>query len=94
MAPLGYIEVLDAKGNVTERIGIDAFPITVGRAYSNHVVVDDPYVCPAHLAIEPDEQGRLIARDRFIRRFPSDLGHRTMIQMSSTTCIRPIPKCN
>jgi hypothetical protein len=63
MAPLGYIEVLDAKGNVTERIAIDAFPITVGRAYSNHVVVDDPYVCPAHLAIEPDAEGRLIARD-------------------------------
>jgi hypothetical protein len=63
MAPLGYIEVLDAKGHVTERMRIDSFPITVGRAYSNHVVVDDPYVCPAHLAIEPDEQGRLIARD-------------------------------
>jgi FHA domain-containing protein len=63
MAPLGYLEVLDAKGNVTGRTRVDAFPITVGRAYSNQVVVDDPYVCPVHLAIEADDQGRLIARD-------------------------------
>jgi len=35
MAPLGYVEVLDAKGNVTERVRVDSFPINVGRAYSN-----------------------------------------------------------
>jgi hypothetical protein len=63
MAPLGYVEVLDAKGNVTERVRIDCFPIHVGRAYSNHVVLNDPYVCPVHLAIERDEHERLIARD-------------------------------
>jgi hypothetical protein len=63
MAPLGYIEVLDAKGNVTERVRVDSFPIHVGRAYSNHVVLNDPYVCPVHLAIERDEHERLIVRD-------------------------------
>jgi Inner membrane component of T3SS, cytoplasmic domain len=63
MAPLGYIEKIDAKGNVLERIRIDALPIHVGRAYSNDVVVDDPYVCPLHLAIESDEHDKIIARD-------------------------------
>ena len=63
MAPIGYIEILDGKGGVVERFAVDAFPISVGRAYSNHVILDDPYVSPVHVSIEPDEQGRLIARD-------------------------------
>ena len=63
MAPLGYVEILDAKGNVTERVRIDAFPVQVGRAYGNHVVINDPYVCPIHLAIERDDNDRLFARD-------------------------------
>ena len=63
MAPLGYIEILDAKGGVIERVPVDSFPIAIGRAYSNDVILNDPYVCPVHLAIEPDEEGRLIARD-------------------------------
>ena len=63
MAPLGYIEILDAKGGVIERVPVDSFPISVGRAYSNDIILDDPYVCPSHLAIAPDEEGRLIARD-------------------------------
>ncbi len=63
MAPLGYVEVLDAKGNVADRVRIDEFPITIGRAYGNHVVLDDPYVCPRHVEIGADGQGRVIARD-------------------------------
>ncbi|HEY1234176.1 MAG TPA: FHA domain-containing protein [Candidatus Binatia bacterium] len=63
MAPLGYIEVLDNKGEVVERTRIDSFPIHVGRAYSNEVVVDDPYVCPEHVTIELDDSGSLVARD-------------------------------
>lgn len=63
MAPLGYIEKIDAKGNILERIRVDSFPINIGRAYSNDVVVDDPYVCPLHLAIESDGRGKMVARD-------------------------------
>lgn len=63
MAPLGYLEILDAKGGVVERVPVDNFPVHVGRAYSNQVVLDDPYVCPVHLTLAPDEQGRLMARD-------------------------------
>ncbi len=63
MAPLGYVEILDGKGNVVERHGVEAFPVSIGRAYTNQVIVGDPYICPMHLTIAPDEQGRLIARD-------------------------------
>lgn len=63
MAPLGFIEILDSKGGVAERIPVTAFPVRIGRAYANDVILDDPYVCPAHLAIAPDAEGRLIARD-------------------------------
>ena len=63
MAPLGFIEILDGKGAVIERIPVNSLPIKVGRAYANDVILNDPYVCPLHLAIGPDEQGRLIARD-------------------------------
>ena len=43
MAPLGYIEILDAKGHVSERVRVESFPIQIGRAYTNDIVVDDPY---------------------------------------------------
>jgi hypothetical protein len=63
VAALGYIEILDAKGHVLERHGVEALPLNIGRAYTNQIILNDPYVCPMHLAIAPDEQGRLIARD-------------------------------
>ena len=63
MAALGYIEILDGKGGVSERIAVDGFPVTVGRAYGNQVILSDPFVCPRHLKIAQDEQGRLLASD-------------------------------
>ena len=63
MALVGYIEILDGKGNVIGRNAVESFPISIGRAYTNQVIVSDPHVCPMHLTIVPDEQGRLIARD-------------------------------
>lgn len=63
MAPLGYIEVLDPKGRVSERHPIEAFPLTIGRAYTNHIILDDPFVCPEHVAITQSEMGRLVIDD-------------------------------
>ena len=54
MAPLGYIEILDGKGNVLERTAVESFPVNIGRAYTNQVIVTDPHVCPMHLTIAPD----------------------------------------
>lgn len=63
MAALGYIEILDGKGGVAERVAVDSFPLTIGRAYSNRVILSDPFVCPLHLKIAQDEQGRVLASD-------------------------------
>jgi hypothetical protein len=53
--PVGVIEILDRSGRVQQRVPFDGRAITVGRAYDNDVIVDDPYVCPHHL--ELSEQG-------------------------------------
>lgn len=63
MAALGYIEILDGKGGVSERIAVDGFPLIIGRAYGNQVILSDPFVCPRHLKIAEDEAGRLVASD-------------------------------
>jgi hypothetical protein len=63
VATLGYLEMLDPKGRVSQRFPVQSLPLTLGRAYSNHVIVDDPFVCPEHLTIGVDENGRLRARD-------------------------------
>ena len=63
MATLGYLEVLDPKGRVSQRFPVQSLPLTLGRAYTNQVILDDPFVCPEHLTIGYDEAGRLQARD-------------------------------
>ena len=63
MATLGYLEVLDPKERVSQRFPIQSLPLTLGRAYTNQVILDDPFVCPEHLTIDYDENGRLRARD-------------------------------
>ena len=63
MAPIGYIEIIDGRGNVIARTAVESLPVTVGRAYTNQVIVSDPYVCPMHLSLAPDDQGHLMARD-------------------------------
>jgi hypothetical protein len=63
MAPLGYIEVLDGRNRVTQRHAVDAVPITIGRAYTNQIILDDPFVSPEHLNIVAEDSGRLRADD-------------------------------
>ncbi len=52
MAPLGYLEVLDGRNRVTQRFAVEALPLTVGRAYTNRIILDDPFVSPEHLVID------------------------------------------
>lgn len=57
------VEILDRRGHVTSRVRLDELPATIGRAYDNAVILDDRFVCPAHVRIERDEHGRPVARD-------------------------------
>ncbi len=63
MAPLGYIEILDAKSRVTERYAVNTLPVTIGRAYSNQIILDDPFVSPEHLHMVAADGGRLRVDD-------------------------------
>jgi pSer/pThr/pTyr-binding forkhead associated (FHA) protein len=58
-----WVEVLDKHGDVASRTKVHARGFTVGRAYGNDCVVDDPYVSPVHLRIFRDEQGALWIED-------------------------------
>ena len=58
-----FVEILNRIGRVRERVRIDSFPATIGRAYTNTVIIDDKYVCPVHVRIALDDQGRLHAED-------------------------------
>lgn len=57
------LEALDKSGRVRERMRLSSFPVTIGRAYDNHVILDDEYVSPRHLVIDRDEHGTLRAVD-------------------------------
>ena len=58
-----FIEVLDRRGRLVGRHRIERWPVTIGRAYSNDVIVDDPYVCPRHLRLVRDGDEGIIAED-------------------------------
>jgi len=63
MAGALTVEVLDRLGRVKERLRIEHFPATIGRAYSCDVILDDRFVSPQHLRFERDQEGRLFAED-------------------------------
>ncbi len=44
MGKIAFVEILDRRGNVRERVRVDSFPATVGRGYGNAVIVDDRLV--------------------------------------------------
>ena len=60
---LGFLEVLDRSGNVSERVRLTHLPVSIGRAYDNDIIIADPYVCPHHLRLSRDETGHVSAED-------------------------------
>ncbi|MGH7789261.1 MAG: FHA domain-containing protein [Candidatus Binatia bacterium] len=52
-----------APGGGIQRVRLTQFPASIGRAYDNDVILDDPYVCPLHLRLARDESGALSAED-------------------------------
>lgn len=57
---LALIECFERDGRPGRTIDVTAWPVTLGRALHNHVVLDDAYVAPSHARIEPDARGRLL----------------------------------
>ncbi len=63
MAQPVIVEVLDDQGRVRHRSAVHGLPATIGRAYSNDVILDDPYVCPRHARIARSGRGALVVED-------------------------------
>ena len=58
-----WVEILSRHRGTLSRHRCDGRVVRIGRAYTNDVVVDDPYVAPEHVHILRDENGMLIAED-------------------------------
>ena len=63
MDELIFVEVLSRAGDVAHRHAVARLPATIGRAYDNDVILDDPYAAPHHLRLERAESGELVLVD-------------------------------
>ena len=57
------LEVVDPRGRVRQRIRLGAGPLTIGRSYQNDLILDDPYIDPSHLRIDPTDAGDWVVTD-------------------------------
>jgi hypothetical protein len=71
-----FVEILGRHGEVLTRHAAAAFPVAIGRAYDNDVIVDDPYVAPHHLRIERTDAGALEIVDLGTRNGLAKVGSR------------------
>ena len=55
--PLAVIDVLDRDGQVRQSISVQHWPVRIGRALDNDVVLSDAHVAPAHLSLRLADQG-------------------------------------
>lgn len=71
------VELLDREGQVRQTIAVDAWPLRIGRALDNDVVLSDPHVAASHLAIAPQGEG-LVAIDVGATRNGAQLGRKRL----------------
>jgi len=56
---LALIELLERDGRVRRTIEVHRWPVTLGRALDNDIVLEDPHVAAHHVRLQPDESGTL-----------------------------------
>jgi hypothetical protein len=56
---LALIELVERDGRVSRVLDVHAWPLTLGRALSNDLVIDDPHLAAHHATLQLDEQGQL-----------------------------------
>ncbi|MDP3822524.1 MAG: FHA domain-containing protein [Burkholderiales bacterium] len=54
---LALLEVLDRDGQVRQSISVRGWPLRIGRAFDNDVVLSDPHVAAEHLTLALGERG-------------------------------------
>lgn len=63
MEPLAFVEVLGRHGDVVARHPVYRWPVRAGRGYDVEIILDDRFVAPRHIQIEPAADGRFTVRD-------------------------------
>jgi hypothetical protein len=58
-----WVELLSRQHDVAARHRFASVPVTIGRAYDNDIVVDDPHVAAHHLRIARTDEGALVVED-------------------------------
>lgn len=56
---LALIEVFERDGRMGRSASVRRWPLTLGRALDNDVVLDDPHVAAHHATLQPGADGRL-----------------------------------
>ena len=57
---LALIEVQERDGRVSRAISVHRWPLSLGRALDNDVVIDDPFVAAHHAVLDLNEEGELM----------------------------------
>lgn len=57
MGAVAVIDVLDRDGQARQTVVVRRWPLRVGRALDNHLVLGDPHVAAHHFQIEPGDAG-------------------------------------
>lgn len=57
------VEILDEEGAVKQRHVLRVLPASLGRAYHNDVILDDPWVSPVHAHLTLDGDGGVLLED-------------------------------
>jgi hypothetical protein len=55
--PRALIEILDRDGQVRQSIAVPHWPLRIGRALDNDIVLSDPHVAAHHLVIDDSDAG-------------------------------------
>jgi pSer/pThr/pTyr-binding forkhead associated (FHA) protein len=53
----GVVDVLDRDGRARLTLAIRSWPVTIGRAITCDIVLDDPYVAPQHATLTAHDDG-------------------------------------
>jgi hypothetical protein len=59
---LALIELVEREGHPARLVDVRAWPVTLGRALDNDIVLDDPHVAAHHAQLEATEDGRIALR--------------------------------
>ena len=57
MGALSFVEILDRDGQPRQSFAVHEWPLRIGRALDNDVVLSDAHTAAHHLSIQPTEQG-------------------------------------